>query len=602
MRAENRDSNVHGPFAGWFQLVADCQTSFMDELMGHFVKPDAERGLVEMSTEYLRGLFDGVASNPVRLAEQQVEYWCDQVGLYQRVLLKMLGEPVEPLIAPAPGDRRFSDPAWSEHALFDFIKQNYLLLAKHLSAATENLEGLSDRRRRRIEYFTRQYVNALAPTNFPTTNPDVLRKMRESNGASLLTGLRLLLEDRERSAGVLNVCMSRPDGFELGKDLACTPGSVVFENDLMQLIQYAPATEQVYRTPILIVPSWVNKYYVLDLSPENSYIRWLVEQGYTVFAISWINPDASHREFGFADYMALGPLSALAEIERLTGEREVAAVGYCLGGILLACARAYAEAGGERRFAAATYLAVSMDFSEPGDMGIFVDENSVAEIEKEMAERGYFDGRLLAAGFSLLRENDLYWSYYVTNYLKGERPSALDVMHWNSDSTHLTAACHGFVLRELHLFNRLIRPNGITLNGRGIDLGGITSPTYILGTEKDHIAEWRSTYTAALLQRGENRFVLAGAGHIAGVVNPPQANKYHFFVNDELAADAERWLAGANKLPGSWWLDWHQWQRRTAGPLVAARTIDSDNVIEPAPGRYVRRRITDPADLESVSA
>jgi polyhydroxyalkanoate synthase len=316
-----------------------------------------------------------------------------------------------------------------------------------------------------------------------------------------------------------------------------------------------------------------------------------VAQGYTVFLISWINPDAGHREIGFGDYLQRGPLAALDPIERLCGERQVAAVGYCLGGILLACALAYTDSRDERRFASATYLAASVDFSAPGDMGLFIDEAMVAAVERGMAEQGYFDGRLLAAGFSLLRENDLYWNYYVMNYLKGERPAGFDLMHWNSDSTNVPAAAHRFVMRELHLRNGLVTAGAIELGGRAIDLGQIKTPTYVLATDKDHIAQWRSCYAATRLQGGAVRFVLAGSGHIAGVINPPRADKYYYYLNPLTPADPADWLDRACKREGSWWRDWQHWQACHAGDRVPARDIDPAQALEPAPGRYVRRRL-----------
>jgi polyhydroxyalkanoate synthase len=380
--------------------------------------------------------------------------WQDQITLWQYGVRTLLGVTATAVATPDADDMRFRDPLWCSNVGFDLLKQSYLLWAKHVQFLVDDFDGLEPRRRKRLGYFTRQLINALAPTNFPLTNPEVLRKTLETNGDNLVSGLRLLLEDHRHSSGILNVCMSQPGAFELGRDIACTAGYVVAENRLMQLIQYSPQTEQVYRVPILIVPSWINKYYILDLTPKTSFIQWLVAQGYTVFVISWINPDATHCEAGFADYMSQGPLAAVAVIERLTGEPQVAAIGYCLGGVLLASTVAYGDVAGERRFASATYLAASIDFSDPGDMGMFIDEETVEELEEEMSEQGYLDGRLLAVGFNLLRENDLYWSYYVTNYLKGERPPALHLLHWNTDSTHIPAATHSFVLRELHLHNR----------------------------------------------------------------------------------------------------------------------------------------------------
>lgn len=591
MRAESDRYDVHSRLQRLVDNLVAYQARASSEALDHLLHLDTERGIVDIVTECTTDIARALARNPAPLIEQQFDFYRDQIDLGCSTLQRLLLGNTQPVVKPEVDDHRFSDSAWRDSAIFSWIEQYYLLLAKHTLATVGALEGIDLRHRRRLAYFTRQFINALAPTNFPLTNPEVLRRTLESHGENLIEGLQLLLDDHNRSTRILNICMSRPDAFELGKDLACTPGEVVAENDLMQLIQYSPSTPRVYKTPLLIVPSWINKFYILDLAPNNSFIKWLVDQGYTVFVISWVNPDVRHREAEFESYMAQGPLAALDIIERLTGERRVSGIGYCLGGVLLACTLAWLDAVGERRFASATYLAASVDFTDPGDMGMFIDEDTVSQIEEEMTEQGYLDGRLLAAGFSLLRENDLYWSYYITNYLKGERPQALDILHWNTDNTNATAANHSFVLRELHLHNRLMQPDAIILKGRGIDLRKIKTPTYILATEKDHIARWRSTYTAALLQQGPIRFVLAGSGHIAGIINPPLSEKYHYYVNDQLAASADTWFAQARQRPGSWWPDWKRWQNGISDTQVGARAIDTGNAIEPAPGRYVRRRL-----------
>jgi polyhydroxyalkanoate synthase subunit PhaC len=571
--------------------VCELQKSMADDFFNRVERDDAQESAVDTATECCRNIFNGVAHDPARVVEQQIQFWQSQLQLCNNLMLKVAGEKVDPVARPKVGDRRFMDAAWEENILFDFIKQSYLLTAEHALGCVEKLEGIAPRHRDRLSYYMRQLVNAYAPTNFALTNPEVLRKTLETKGENLLQGLGMMVEDKKKSADILNVCMSRPNAFEVGRNIASTPGAVVAENELMQLIQYTPTTAQVKRTPVLIVPSWVNKYYILDLSAKNSYTQWLVEQGHTVFTISWVNPDTRFRHVNFADYMTLGPLAALDMIERLTGERQVSAVGYCLGGILLASTLAYSDSAGENRFASATYLASSLDFSDPGDIGIFIDEPLVESVERQMQRQGFFDGRLLAAGFNLLKENDLFWNYYVINYLKGERPEAFDLLHWNSDSTNVPEATHRFIMRDLHLNNGLLKPGTITLNGRGIDLGKITTPTYILSADKDHIARWRSCYAPTQLQSGPVRFVLAGSGHIAGVINPPQANKYYYYRNPERPGSADEWLDSAFKVEGSWWSDWLAWQDAWGGPLVDARSIDPATVIEPAPGRYVQQRL-----------
>jgi len=571
--------------------VCELQKALVEDFFDQWQSDEAHEAVVDTTTECCHSLFSGVTHNPNRVAEQQIQFWQSQLQLCGNFARRWLGESVEPVIQPHAGDRRFVDPQWSDDLLFDFIKQSYLLTADHALRAVAELQGISPRHRERLTYYMRQLVNAMAPTNFAVTNPEVLRTTVATNGDNLLRGLRMMVEDKKRSAEFLNICMSPPNAFELGVNIAATPGAVVAENAMMQLIQYQPATAQVRRTPVLIIPSWVNKYYILDLTPQNSFVLWLLEQGHTVFILSWVNPDASHRALRFADYLTQGPLAALDVIERLTGERQVAGIGYCLGGILLAAALAYGDGAGERRFASATYLAASTDFSDPGDIGIFIDESLVESVERQMRRQGFFDGRLLAAGFNLLKENDLFWNYYVINYLKGERPAAFDLLHWNSDSTNVPEATHRFVMRELHLNNGLMKPGAIVLNGRAIDLGKITTPTYVLATDKDHIARWPSCYAATQAQGGEVRFVLAGSGHIAGVINPPRTRKYHHYLNPETPPDPQQWLDRATRVEGSWWPDWQRWQERWAGDWVAPRVPDPAAVIEPAPGRYVRERL-----------
>ena len=581
--------------------VCEFQKSIADELFDQVEGgTESQKTVIETATECCQNLYSGITQNPARIVEQQINYWQNQLQLSNNLLRKLIGEKVDPMMRPKVGDRRFIDNAWEENALFDYIKQTYLLASENILGCVQNLDGIDARSRERLQYYVRQTVNALAPTNFALTNPEVLRKTLETKGENLLQGLHMMVEDKKRSADILNVCMSKPDAFELGKNIAMSPGAIVAENTLMQLIQYAPTTAEVHRTPILLIPSWVNKYYVLDLTEKNSFVKWLTDQGYTVFLISWVNPDSSFRHTTFDDYIRLGPLAASACIERITGEKQVSAIGYCLGGILLACAMAHGDSQGEARFASGTYLASSIDFRDPGDIGILVDERMVETMDKQMSRTGYFDGRLLSVGFNLLKENDLFWNYYVINYLKGERPAAFDLMHWNSDNTNVPEATHRFIMRDLHLHNKLAQSQNLILNGRSIALHDITTPTYVLAADKDHIARWRSCYAATQLQSGDMRFVLAGSGHIAGVINPPNAQKYYYYVNPETPALAEEWLDRAFKIEGSWWNDWATWQVKIAGEKIPARAIDPATAIEAAPGRYVLRRLDGLDDWSDV--
>ncbi|HET8710797.1 MAG TPA: hypothetical protein VFM32_05445, partial [Spongiibacteraceae bacterium] len=495
---QERDSagDIFSQASALVENACDLQRSFVNEIFDRLNSDDRKDSAVDASTDFFQSLYKGIARNPDKFIDRQVDHWRNQLQLCSNLLQKLLGESVGPLTQPKRDDHRFDDPEWERNALFDYIKQSYLLTSESAMQSITELEGIDPVDRERLNYFMRQLINALAPTNFVLTNPDVLRKTISSKGQNLVEGLRLMAEDKNNSADILNICISKPNAFKVGVNIAHTPGSVVAENELMQLIQYAPTTARVKSLPILIVPSWVNKYYVLDLTERNSFIRWLVAEGYTVFVISWLNPDARHRHIQFFDYMREGPLFAATQIERITGYSKVAGIGYCLGGILLACTLAYEARVSPQRFATATYLAASIDFSNPGDIGIFVNHHLVESIEQRMRRHGYLDGRLLAAGFSLLKENDLYWNYYITNYLKGERPAAFDFLHWNSDNTNIPEATHRFVLRELHLKNLLIEKDAIVINDCPIDLRNIAAPTYVLATDRDHIARWRSCFAA----------------------------------------------------------------------------------------------------------
>ena len=575
-----------------FRVALDLQRHMLDTTVEALKKPASEHNtMLEGMADMVGSILKGVAADPQKLLMRQLELMENHIKLGQNALLRMLGEHPEPLIREPVQDRRFTDPEWTEHFLFDFIKQSYLLSSRAIMQTVEDIGGLDEMEHKRLEYYMRQLISALAPTNFAATNPEVLRKAVETKGENLVQGMRQYLEDKERSSQLLSVAMTDPTAFEVGRNVANTPGKVIHQNRLMQLIQYSPSTDSVYRAPLLIIPSWVNKYYILDLSPKNSFVKWAVEQGFTVFMVSWVNPDSSHREASFEDYMREGILEALDVIEHTTGERKVLSAGYCLGGILLAATLAWMAKKGDDRIIGATYLTTSLDFSDPGEMRIFIDEKIIKPLENQMAEVGYLDGRTLAVGFALLKENELYWNYYVQNYLKGERPSPFDLLYWNSDNTNVPCAVHRFVLRDLHMENALMEPGGIELAGERLNLRDIKVPIYFLATEKDHIAKWRSCYAGVQLHGGQKHFVLAGSGHIVGVVNPPAANKYYYYTNAELAEDADQWLDTAYMHDGSWWNDWLQWSAHHAGDMVPARVPDEALAIEDAPGSYVKRKV-----------
>jgi polyhydroxyalkanoate synthase len=528
-------------------------------------------------------------ADPAQLVQAQMSLWNDYMSLWQRTAQRFLGAAGEPMIAPSPGDRRFRDKAWDDNTLFDFIKQSYLLTARWLQRTVRDVEGMDEHTARKVDFYTRQFVDALAPSNFLLTNPEVLRATIETRGENLLNGLKNLLDDLERGKGRPAIRMTDMSAFRLGENIAVTPGQVVYQNDLMQLIQYEPTTATVKRRPLLIIPPWINKFYILDLRPDNSFVRWAVAQGHTLFMISWVNPDERLAAKTFDDYLREGPLAALAAIEAATGEREANVVGYCLGGTLLAATLATMAARRDRRIKSATYLATMVDFAEAGELSVFIDEEQLSALEQRMNAKGYLEGREMATTFNLLRANDLIWSFVVNNYLLGKSPFPFDLLYWNADSTRMPAAMHSFYLRNMYQENLLVRPGGITLDGVPIDLGRIRTASFLLSTRDDHIAPWRSTYAATQLYKGPVKFVLSASGHIAGVVNPPDS-KYGHWQNEATPPSAEEWFAGAVEEPGSWWPVWQRWVERYGGGDVPARRPGDGKLTprEDAPGSYVK--------------
>jgi len=528
-------------------------------------------------------------ANPAKLVQAQLSLWSDYMSLWQSTTRKMLGESVEPVVKPAAEDRRFKDSLWDENYVFDFIKQSYLLSARWMQSTVRDVEGLDDKTAKKVDFYTRQFVDAMAPSNFAVTNPEVLKRTIESGGENLLKGLSNLLEDLDRGKGKLAIKMTDMEAFKVGENIAVTPGKVVFQNDLMQLLQYEPTTNSVARRPLLIIPPWINKFYILDLREKNSFIKWAVGQGHTVFVISWVNPGEELASKTFDDYMVEGPLAALDAIEKATGERDVNVIGYCLGGTLLASTLAWMQARKDDRVKSATFFTTMVDFEEAGELSVFIDEEQLASLEEKMSEKGYLEGRDMAMTFNMLRANDLIWSFVVNNYLLGKDPFPFDLLYWNSDSTRMPAAMHSFYLRQMYQENRLVSGD-IKLLGTKIDLTKIKVPVYILSTREDHIAPWRSTYAATQLYKGSREFVLSASGHIAGVVNPPAAQKYSYWTNDKLPPTPEEWLSTATQHQGSWWPNWQKWMTQfTDGEVPARRPGDGKlKVIEPAPGSYVK--------------
>jgi len=530
--------------------------------------------------------------DPAKLVQAQVSLWNDYMRLWQRTAERLMGGPAEPIIETPKSDKRFKDSAWEENAVFDFIKQSYLLSARFLQQTVKDVDGLDDKTAKKVEFYTRQFVDAMAPSNFVMTNPEVLRTTIDTGGENLIKGLNNMLGDLERGKGQLAVSMTDLKKFKLGENLAVTPGKVIYRNDLIQLLQYAPTTETVRRRPLLIIPPWINKFYILDMRPTNSFIRWAVAQGHTVFVISWVNPDEKLALKEFEDYMDEGPLAALDAIEQATGEREVNVIGYCIGGTLLAATLAYMARRGDRRFASATYFTTMVDFAESGELSVFIDEEQIQALESRMAEHGYLEGADMAQTFNMLRANDLIWSFVVNNYLLGKDPFPFDLLYWNSDATRMPSAVHGFYLRNMYQENRLVRPGGIALHHEPINLTDIKTPTFILATKEDHIAPWKSSYAATQLYKGPVKFCLSGSGHIAGVVNPPEANKYGYWTNPKLPKNPEAWFQGAKQTPGSWWPEWDKWVQKFGGGTAPARQPGDGKLppLEDAPGSYVKMR------------
>jgi polyhydroxyalkanoate synthase subunit PhaC len=526
-------------------------------------------------------------ADPRPIMRAQIELWEQSVSLWARTLRHLLGGEPPPASAP---DKRFKHPEWAQNAIFSYIRDSYLLSARAILTAVRDVKGLDEETSRKVVFYTRQFVDALAPSNFVATNPEVLSKTVETGGENLLSGLTNLLNDLQRGKGRLNVTMTDMEAFRLGENIATTPGKVVFQNEMIQLIQYTPMTERVRKTPLLIIPPWINKFYVLDLQPKNSFIRWCVEQEHTVFVISWVNPGARLRDKSFEHYMLEGAIAAMTAVEKATGDRAVNCVGYCLGGTLLASTLAYLAAKGDDRVKSATYFVTLVDFVESGDMSVFIDTEQLSALDARMKKKGYLDAQDMATSFNMLRANDLIWSFVVGNYLLGKEPVPFDLLYWNSDATRMPAAMHSFYLRNMYQQNNLAKPGGISLDGTPIDLRKITTPTFILGTKEDHIAPWKSAYRATQLYGGPVEFVLSASGHMAGVISAP-GSKYGHWTNSSTPAAADDWFNTATERRSSWWPYWNEWVTPFSGERIPARTPGEGlSVIEEAPGSYVRVR------------
>ena len=520
------------------------------------------------------------------------EEWTKAItGFYQdqfRLWVNMFNPSAEGVDHPVPGGKRFDAPEWDESPLHNYLKQSYLLTSRCLTGMISD-STLDDTTKSKCDFYTRQFIDAMSPSNFAMTNPEVLKETLESKGQNLVQGLENLMQDMEKG----RISMTDESAFELGKDLAATPGSVIFQNELMQLIQFKPLAEKVNERPVLIVPPCINKYYILDLSEHNSYVRYCLEQGNNVFIISWRNPDEALGDKTWDDYLDQGTIRAVDAVRNITGAKKINAVAWCIGGTLLATTMAVLAAKGKKPFATATFFTTLLDFSDPGELGVFIDESQVNQHEYKLAEGGVMPGKQLATTFAMLRANDLIWNYVVNNYLKGKTPPPFDILYWNGDSTNMTAAMYTWYLRKMYLENKLAEPGALELCGVPVDLGEIDCPVYYLSTIDDHIAPWKTTFISTELLKCPMKFVLGASGHVAGVINPAAKNKRNFWVNGETGQGADHWLETAESLPGSWWPHWDQWLKSHGGKEIPApeQVGNSDYAeIEPAPGAYVLTR------------
>ncbi|MFS1861107.1 class I poly(R)-hydroxyalkanoic acid synthase [Vibrio lentus] len=548
------------------------------------------KAMQELNFDDASKIFEQAANQPAVLLQLQSQWWEQQLQIWQNAAL--MGN-TESVITEDRGDKRFIDDAWKNDPFYSFIKQSYLLFSKSYIDTINSIEGIDEKTKERVAFFSRQAINAMSPSNFIATNPELMKLTLERNGENLLDGLEQLQADVEASADILKIRMTNNNAFRLGVDVANTEGDVVFQNDLFELIQYHPKTPQVNATPLLIVPPFINKYYILDLREKNSMVRWLLEQGHSVFMMSWRNPGETQKDQEFGDYVTEGVVKAVTAIEDITGKEQINAAGYCIGGTVLASTVAYYAAKRmKKRIKTATFFTTLLDFSQPGEVGAYINETIIDAIEKQNDAKGYMDGRSLSVTFSLLRENSLYWNYYIDNYLKGSSPMEFDLLYWNSDSTNVAAKCHNFLLRELYLENRLVQDKGVKVGGVWIDLNKIKIPSYFISAKEDHIALWQGTYRGALNTGGNKTFVLGESGHIAGIVNHPEKKKYGYWLNDNLDDSADEWLNNASHNEGSWWTHWDQWlQGFEADEKVEPFNQGSElhPVIGKAPGNYVKQ-------------
>ena len=572
-----------------FQHIQDLVKDFVSSKESKSLDPF---NLSEAYAEWLKA----VSSDPKKLIDANMRFWQDSVALTQQVFNSMLGQSAPPVITEQAGDRRFKHDEWNNNPVFGTIKQSYLLTSKWMRDVVTDVQGLDEKTAEKVEFFTERYLDALSPTNFAATNPAVIEKVLETKGENLVNGLKNMMADLDTGTGQLNIKMTDTEAFVLGENVAATPGKVVFQNRMFQLIQYTPTTDKVLKRPMLIVPPWINKFYILDLQPKNSLLKWLTDQGHTVFVVSWVNPDETYGDVSFENYMTEGTLVAVDAVEKITGQSEMNAIGYCIGGTLMSLTLSYMKQKNDERIKSITFFTTMLDFSEPGELGVFIDEGQLQNLEAKMNDQGYLDGAGMSGAFNLMRANDLIWSFYINNYLLGNDSRPFDLLFWNSDSTRMPAKMHSWYLRNLYLENKLCKPQALSVAGVDVDLSKIDIPACFISAVDDHIAPWLSTYKGAKLLGGKVRFILGGSGHIAGIVNPPTQEKYGYRLTDDLPDDPVAWADDAEQFTGSWWPEWERWVRSQDDATIAARIPGAGplKVIEDAPGTYVKCKKGEP--------
>jgi polyhydroxyalkanoate synthase len=533
-----------------------------------------------------------LAAQPDRVMRAQADLFSRYLDLWRTATRRMSGEDADPVVEPAKGDKRFNDTDWSTNPVFDVMKQSYLLTSNWLNDLVTEVEGVDPLSKRRVEFFMKMLTDAFSPSNFLMSNPAALREMASTQGESLVRGMENFAADLQRGGGQLSISQTDFTPFAVGDNIATAPGKVIFQNELIQVLQFTPTTDKVHEIPLLIFPPWINKYYILDLRVENSMIRWLTGQGFSVFVTSWVNPDAALMNRTFEDYMVDGIYAGSQAVMTQCGVDRVNTVGYCIGGTLLSCTLAFMAAKGDKRINSATFFAAQQDFSEAGDLLLFTDENWIDDVEKQMdAGGGVLPGKAMADTFNALRANDLIWSFFVNNYLLGKEPKPFDLLFWNADQTRMPKTLHLFYLREFYKDNKLAKGE-LVLGGQRLNLADVKIPIYVQSSREDHIAPFRSVYKGAKLFGGPTNFMMSGSGHIAGVINAPVAKKYQHWTNAKLPDTVDEWIAGAVEHPGSWWENWATWLADKSGAMVPARdpTKGPLKPLEDAPGSFVKVR------------